>query len=323
VKSAKGLTIIELLVVLAIIGLMLAMAWKPIVDWPRAYRFEATGRAFINAAHAVRIQAISGLPILNVASAPTIGIQGSDGQKKLTVFLDTITFTCDTCGTVSDRTPTADELPIKVDDYVELTGFNQPDYLNGNLFRVTSISPSSPAVSAATPSTDKWGHKQWKVTNLSFDCESCSDENPSNCLVWTDSAGSYSLTTGKVQPAACLKFIQNRVLPANQRVPYSIVRNKTGSTVECYYDAALFDVRLWANGNPVTPYKVTRDGNDYEQAGLAIVYDFAGSTRNHINYLVSIRKLNKGVVDTGTPPLSFNIDPSGRVRLWLKAGESL
>lgn len=295
-KSGKGFTVVELLVVVAIIGIFLIMAWGPMVGWLSHFRFEAAGRSFINAAHTVRMQAIGGLPVLKVN--PTTSISKSS-DKKFTVKLDTITFTCDTCGSPSGSTPTKDEIPIKADDYVALTGFNSPDCFNGNLFRVIQVTADTPT--AASPDRDKWGHKQWKATNVSFDCESCADDDASNCLQWpATGSSSYSLTTGKVQVAACLKFIQNTVLPKSQRVPYSVTKSKTGGTLECYYDPNRYEVDI--NGTVVNP-------------SAALVFDFAGATRNHVEYLVQIREKRKGVVDTRAPALSFRIDRTGRIKL--------
>jgi prepilin-type N-terminal cleavage/methylation domain-containing protein len=293
VKSAKGFTVVELLVVVAIIGIFLIMAWGPMVGWLGHFRFEAAGRSFINAAHGVRMQAIGGLPVLRVSSAPSI-TKSSD--TKFTVKLDTITFTCNNCGSPPGSTPTKAEIPIKADDYVALTGFNSPDYFNGNLFRVIQVTADNP--SAATPDKDKWGHSQWKATNVSFDCESCDEADPPNCLKWPNPGpSSYSLTTGKVQVAACLKFIQNTSL---SRVPYSVIKSKTGGTIECYYDPNHYEVDI--NGTVVNPSR-------------AIVFDFAGATRNHVEYLVQIREKRKGVVLTGAPALSFIIDRTGRIKL--------
>jgi len=301
VKSGKGFTVVELLVVLAIIGIFLIMAWGPMVGWLSHFRFEAAGRSFINAAHAVRMQAIGGLPVLKVN--PTTSISKSS-DKKFTVKLDTITFTCDTCGSPSGSTPTKDEIPIKADDYVALTGFNSPDCFNGNLFRVIQVTADNPTLTSQK--RDKWGHWQWQATNVSFDCESCS---ATDCIKWPITGlSSYSLNTGKVQVAACLKFIQNTSLGT----AYSVSKSKTGGTIECYYDPNHYDIQV---GEKLS--------NGKYQSTPAVVFDFAGATRNHVEYLIQIQEKRKGVVDTRTRPLSFKIDRTGRIKLGLDWGETV
>ncbi|MBI4963375.1 MAG: prepilin-type N-terminal cleavage/methylation domain-containing protein [Desulfomonile tiedjei] len=310
-KSSKGLTIVELVVVLAVIGIFISIGVGPMFGWISHYRFEAAGRSFVNAAQSVRIQAISGLPGFKVRPAPAVGIQGSLDNKSFRVFLDSVTFTCNTCGTVSDRKPTSEELPIKVGDYVELAGFNQPDYLYGNLFRITALNPNPPAVDKATPEKDEFGHLRWRITSspFSIDCESCRDDDASNCVKWTDAASTtYTLNTGKVQVAACLKFLPNTDLPVSQRVPYAVIKNKTGSSVECYYDPDYYEVEV-AVRKP--------DGTYLDMATPTIVFDFAGATRNHAEYTVSIRKKKKGAVDPKTHALNFHIDSAGRIKLGL------
>lgn len=294
-KPAKGFTVIELMVVLAITAIVLAMAWGPVLSWYTQFRFEAAGRSFINGAHAARMQAIGGLPVLKVSSVSSIT---KSSTTTFTVNLDIVKFICDICGSPPGSTPTKDELPIKADDYVSLVGFNSPDYFNGNLFRVIRVNPASPTVTG--PTADSWGHKQWQVTGLSFVCESCADDDPSKCLEWTDAASSYSLTAGKVQVTACLKFLPNTVLPQSQRAPFSVIKNKTGSTIECYYDPNQFQVDI--NGVPVATSR-------------AIVFDIAGATRNHVDYLIEIRKLKSGAIDQKSPSLSFRIDRNGRIGL--------
>jgi len=317
VKFSKGLTIVELVVVIAIIGLVIALSWGPMFGWPGHYRFEAAGRAFINAAQSARIQAISGLPVLKVSTGPpaTPASIQKVTDTKFKVYLDTITFVCDTCGTLGDRRPTTDELPIKVGDYVALTGFNQPDYLNGNLFKVTALNPANPTVTAPAAPNDKdmWGHLQWQITGLSFECESCAEFDSSACIKWTDTASSFNITTGKVMVAACVKFI--KFTAPEKTVPYSVIKNKTGSTIECYYDPDFFDVKVRIR-NPV-------DGTYPELATPDIIFDYAGATKNRIDYFIGISRVIKGEArdDAKYHAIHFNISPAGKIRFGLKTEE--
>jgi len=294
VKSSKGLTLVELVVVLAIIGIFMAMGMGPVMGWLSHYRFQAMGRALINATQSARMQAISGLPALPVR--PTTSIQSAGGGTTFRVFLDAYTVTCDTC-TGDNGAPTKAELPITAGDYATVTGFNQPDYLNGVLFQVGA--GPDPTISS-TPTTDAWGHKKWSVSaGHQLDLVPV----PGSGIVWTDTTTTFSTTTGKVHGVACLKFTQ-QTWGNKTGVAYTVTKSKTGSSVEFYFDANLVDVQV--NG---------------ASSGW-IVFDFAGATLNHQRYTVSITKMRKKAgyaleADTRTPALVFQVDPSGRIKLGL------
>jgi len=196
VKSSKGLTVVELVVVLAIIGIFIAITMGPVLGWLSHYRFEALGRALINATHSARMQAIAGLPALPVR--PTTSIQ-SVGGTVFRVFLDAYTVTCDTC-TGTNGSPKKEELPITVGDYATVSGFNQPDYINGILFQVGA--GSDPTIST-TSTTDAWGHKKWSVSaGQQLDLVPV----PGSGIEWTDTTSFFSATTGKVHGVASVKF---------------------------------------------------------------------------------------------------------------------
>jgi len=294
VKSSKGLTVVELVVVLAIIGIFIAFTMGPVLGWLSHYRFEALGRALINATHSARMQAISGLPALPVR--PTTSIQSVAGGTAFRVFLDAYTVTCDTCSGPSGS-PTKAELPIAAGDYATVSGFNQPDYINGILFLVGA--GPDPTIST-TPTTDAWGHKKWSVAaGQQLDLVPV----PGSGIEWTDTTTTFSTTTGKVHGVASVKF-SGLTWGDKTGVPYTVTKSKTGSSIEFYYDARLVDIQVSGSSSGW------------------IVFDFAGATLNHQKFTVTIKKLKTKVgympeADTRTPALVFQVDPSGRIKLGL------
>ncbi len=59
-KTEKGFTFLEIMVVMAIIGVVLAFAVPKGIRWYSDYRFSSGARAFLNAGQLVRVKAIEG-----------------------------------------------------------------------------------------------------------------------------------------------------------------------------------------------------------------------------------------------------------------------
>jgi prepilin-type N-terminal cleavage/methylation domain-containing protein len=300
-RLSKGFTVVELIVVIFIVGVATAAAMLYTSRWVIDYRFSSATRAFINACQYARMRAIRGPISLNISQIA----QGSTSTTfrltptgtpvgSSTAVAGFVPFTYH--GTPPTGTALPAVLPITTGDYVSLAGFNTPDFLNGNLFSVTAVNVSGTA--QPNGATDQY------YVSLTFDCQCCDDTDPSQCLEWPSSTTSpQTTTTGKARVGASARFVATTRSVGTGSL-YGTVT--AGNSVQCQFDQDYFQIDFFVNGSPVT-----------DSSKKAIVFDFAGATRNHTTYMVKIRRVENGAVvpDTSTPPVTFTVMPSGRIRI--------
>jgi len=314
VKAGRGFTFVEMIVVLAVIGLALALTVPMGSRWISDYRFSATSRAMVNAANLVRMNAIGGPITINITQ---IAQGGTSTEFALTAATNIVYTTPPYSGAFGFPGGVTDAklfFPIQENDYVTLVGFRSPDYVNGVLFRV-----SSPPT-YGTPTQVVGTTTQWTMPSFSFKCKSCSELNPMDCIQWPTGLGAVTSVTGKVQVAAALKIspILTKVAPfeaitdpsAKIDVSYSI--EKSGNSV---------NLRYWRGDGTTSnrgAYTIRVNGTEVTAGSVRpIVFDFAGATRGHVEYKVEIFKIkNDGTVNFNRDrPVIFSILPSGRIRL--------
>ncbi|MFC1833150.1 Tfp pilus assembly protein FimT/FimU [Thermodesulfobacteriota bacterium] len=299
-KTEKGLTLVELMVVLSIIGLLMVFILPRGLSWIAEQRFSSGTRAFLNAGQLVRLQALQGqvaVPITTMEPGATGGGGATDKQFRLTTGPYTMTF---------NKTPTSSDVPIVAGDYVTLMGFNTPDHFNGNIFEVMSVTKPSTAPAHVT-------ENQYTVASFTFVVKCCAEEDSNKCLAWNDTATTVSTTTGRAIVAAALRFIPDSTV----RGPYSVV--KRGNSYECRYQPAFLRVRVSlvsysADGSTRTEFPVYGGSKPADTAGsIPIVFDWGGSTRNRAIYRVHLQRV---IRDPDREPwVIFTFLPSGKVRV--------
>lgn len=300
---------------MAVIGIALALTIPMGSRWIGDYRFSATTRAMVNAAFLVRMNAIGGPITINIKQIA----QGGTNKEFALVAADA-SATDDIVYTTppyANLTTAPDYFPIQVNDYVTLTGFRTPDYVNGALFQVKTTSHPSPPTQVAGTTT------QWSMPVFSFTCESCSELTPTNCIQWTGATPAPS-DTGKVQVAASLK-----IAPSLLKIAYApggtadqtYTIEKSGNSVKLSYwrgdgtagNRGAYTIKVGTR-NPAT---MLFNMVEVSPGTVApIVFDFAGATRGHLEYKIEIYRIKTdGTVGAHPTPVVFSILPSGRVRL--------
>jgi prepilin-type N-terminal cleavage/methylation domain-containing protein len=321
----KGFTLVELMVVIAVVSILMAVGIPMGLAWKRNYQFSAVTNNFINAAQLTRVRAIGGPITMNIyTNQPgdsNHGLTGSSKTITVTIAVSTVASSAFTFLTLYPlSSPSTADIPLKVNDYVTLVGINEPDFLSGNIFRVKTISASTPVYDSAMPKYT------YKVAGLSFTCESCSESNPSVCIEWPAGVGAQDPATGKVQIAPCLKFttLTDKRAELGQSArpyqPFSV--EKYGNSMECIYDPGKFSLGLWVlkTGKAIDTWNagnwVQLSGNEGTGVTAAnsrpIVFDTSGTTRNHDTYMVRIARQTGGNDET---PAAFIVWPTGRITL--------
>jgi prepilin-type N-terminal cleavage/methylation domain-containing protein len=356
-KSAKGFTLVEVMVVTVLIGVMLLLTLTYGMSWYRMYRFQEVAQTFANAALAVRVRAIGGMLSLYVQR---IERQGSGSTFR--VYLPTFTYVCPRDSANSSRpwefpVKGVSETPYQArgdagEDYVILSGFNSPSNVNENLFRVMVANYGS--VTQVSGTTD-----QWQVSNayLDLECRYCDPSSSGvDCtsvfktLYWdvaTMGATPQPSATGwaagremgKLRVVPCLKFVpynskQNLHPELRTTAEFGLNKEFAGNSVQCVYNAALFDIKVKALQRRLTP--TSPESVQFTPAGgyvytcptpppstitvpPSVVFDYGGNTRDHLKYFVEIRRLKSDgystMSDESWPPVGFVVDPSGRVRM--------
>lgn len=303
----------ELMVVLTVIGVALALTVPTGIRWITDYQYSAGSRAFVNAAQLVRIKAIGGPITINASS---IGPGGSDSEFDIT--LGAFNFVLQKLS----GTPTCPtDIPVQQGDYVTLAGFNNPDFINGMLFLVTNVDCGAATISdrTATDRSDDWD----VTTGIVLTAQCCSENDPTDCVKWPTGLGLQTTATGMVRIASSLRFVPFEENDPD-RVKYTIERTPTGNSMECKYDPHWMNVNVYGPD----PTDSSKSVALYDVSGAhpaPIVFDYAGTTRNHMTYTVMLRKVVREesggvfsyvtVEDQKSPPIVFSIMPSGRIRL--------
>jgi len=338
-----------MVIVVAVLGVMLLMTLTYGMNWYRQYRFQAVAQTFANAATAVRVRSIGGMPSYYVKQIEKIGT-GSTFRVHLADF----TYICPRESTGSTKPL---EFPVKSstatpykaagdygDDYVILSGFNSPSNVNENLFRVISVDYAS--LTQVSGTTDNW-----KVVGAKADleCVYCDPTNSADCsksLVWDTtvtspqpaSAWTVGRELGRLRVVPCLKFIPyNTKLDLNRDLrstaDFGLNKELAGNSVQCVYNSATYDVKVRAlqrkvSGSSTDALQFTPPGGYDHTYGTPpatvsvpppVVFTFGGMTRDHLKYFVEIRRVKSDGIstmpDTQWPPAGFAVDPSGRVRM--------
>ena len=289
------------MMVLAVAGVALALTVPIGMDWIVDYKHSGGSRAFVNAAQLVRIRSIGGPVTMDITE---IGL-GSGGSDFFAIK-------------VSAFKPSADEPPFQEGDYLTLSGLNNPDYLNGLMFRITDV-PSSyvPDGSGTYP-------------EVTITAKCCSENDPNDCVEWTPTTTPISTTTGLIRIASSLKFVPYDLSSAEDKKDLTAYRVKrTGNSFECRYDPRWMNVKVLA-ATAADPKKAVEIFDTSGSNPAPIVFDYAGATRNHITYTVQLRKMTRyksggtmtyePVEDSKSPPIVFSVMPSGRIRLGTTPG---
>ena len=293
-KKNKGFTLIELMVVLALAAIISAIVVPGAYRWLGDFRFSAGLRAFISGADTVRLHALEGNNVLDI-----VAINSSVGSTSFSV---TANFT-----TVQAASPTEDDVPISDGDYVTVTGLADPDYFNGNTFRITG-DPSWTDTNVIQPDAVKFPDT-WQMQSIQFTCESCREDDPdnplTNCITWNPSGGGSGIisTTARGLVAACLKFVADDDMP----VSYRTVRK--GASVECRYDTDLFQVDMVAvkkSADLTSEDKIPLPGD-------AIAFNATGGTRDRAHYRIRISRKRKGSIE-GQGQVILNVWPTGKIK---------
>ena len=299
--------------VVTIIGVALAVTVPTGIKWITDYQYSAGSRAFVNAAQLVRIKAIGG-PI--TIDAQSIGPGGDDTEFSITLgsFSFILQKLSGTPGCPSD-------MPFQQGDYITLAGFNNPDYINGLLFLITNVSCSTATISEKTDTTRS---DDWDCTaGVTLTAKCCSENDATDCVKCPTGFAEQTTATGMVRIASSLRFVPFEPTDSD-RVKYTIARSPTGNSMECRYDPRWINVTVYGpDPNDSTKSVVLTDVNGSDPA--PIVFDYAGTTRNHITYTIALRKVERvsggstftyePVDDQTSPPIVFSIMPSGRIRL--------
>jgi type II secretory pathway pseudopilin PulG len=287
VKTEKGFTFMELMVVGTIIVVIMALAVPRGLRWYSDYRFSAGARAFLNAGQLVRVKAIEGKAVLRIASLAGTG-------NTFTVVTEGFTVTL-------DHSPATGELPVIVGDFVTLDGFNTPAFINGNIFEVTQVGSVGTITSV--------GSNKWRVDSLTFNCKSCrGDAGSETCLAWPSGVASpINTTTGMATVSATLTFA---AMTGRAAKSYDIVRR--GNSINCMYDPDVLNVAV--------QYLQSDSSWDVVSPAKTVVFNATGGTRELFTYRVEVKYVKqKTIWGTQEPAaerkdLVFTVLPSGRTR---------
>lgn len=313
-RNVSAFTLTELMVVIAIVSIIMAVAIPMGISWKRGYQFTAAVNNFINAVQVTRVKAIAGPVTMNIlynpdASDSIQGLEGADKAIKVRISDPSISASAFIFTTRYPLSSPGDkDVPIQVDDYVCLVGINEPDFLTGNLYRVTFV-PTGLPVTYVT------GTKyQYRMDTLWFNCESCSDTDASKCVRWPAGMTPKSPANGKVQVASCTKFttIADKTAQAvgsysgqwwagYSYPPYSV--QQYGTSRECIYDSTRFEVKSF----------VQQIDMSWAEISHPVVFSGGGTTRNGDTYKVEIARTYKG--NRISAPSTFIVWPTGRISL--------
>jgi len=303
----KGFTLVELMVTLAVIAIALLVLIPLGNSFLFNYRFSAATNNFVNAVQLTRVMGIAP-PFTMVVTK----IEGTVGSKTLTVTVAPFTYTL--------QSDTA-AVPFQQGGYVTLTGINDPDSINGNIYKLTT---TNTAIIGTLVSGTKY---QYAVSECSFECE--------GPVKWTDTAtekqtammtdkvtscakatnlNCFACHAGRAQVAASLHFTTWPTCPwcwaDGCGVPaYAIQRN--GSTIVCNYNPCYMQCQMWvlALASPSSSTWVWTKTSD------PVVFDAGGFTRNHDTYRVDMVQTDKDGTPIPGPAVTFLVLPSGRIRL--------
>ncbi len=274
-----GFTLVELMVVGAILGLALVVSLPLGAKWLDSYRYSAACRSFYNGVHLAKINAISGSTLFNITE-----IDGTGGGLKVTT--DYYYFRCDHTPKVADG-----DYRVNEGTFIALAGFNDPDYayLNGNVFKVIE----TPTVDAVS---DEGGGKYKAKLTLKL---------RSDLVQW--SGGPATSNTGKAWTVAAATFVtteDRQALEKNKLPVYSVY--KSGGTVQCEYDPSLYYIEV--NGKDQDP-KATPPGEN-----TPIVFDSQGAPKDLVPYTILIRRKKAGgTLSTQDTPFTITVQSSGKI----------
>jgi Tfp pilus assembly major pilin PilA len=278
----SGFTFAELMVVCAVMGLILAVSLPLGTKWLDSYRFSAACRSFYNAVHLAKINAMSGSSLFEVEA---IDMGGSSNEFKIRT--KTFVFNCDeTASTYEER-----GYPVDVNSSVILTGFNDPSYVNGNVFLVKT----RPTEETVPPTTLGNGQCEGKLTMTLY----------STKVSWSPPPGTEILSkTGRAWTAAVATFITHDDSDTDsttyERTTYYVEKGLDNDTVRCEYDPSFFHIEI--NGVSVAA-----------GSPQSVVFDSSGCPKDLQPYTIKIMRMKNGAVATDHPPFLITVKSSGKI----------
>jgi len=275
-----GFTLVELMVVCAILGLALVVSLPMGITWLADYRYSAACRSFYNAIHLGKINAISGSTLFNITE---IDMGGTPNDFLVTTA--SFAFRCAHTPNIN----TEGDYPVGQGTSIALGGFANiaPDYayVNGNIFEVKTM----PTVIEG-PTQDAVDDTKY-TAKLSLALYS-------NRVQWVSApAGPIASTTGKAWSVAAVKFVPTDV---TKNLPVYSVK-QTGATVQCEFDPSLYNVDILVNG---------------VSAGVTtpVVFDSKGAPKDLVPYTILVRRMKTdGTVSTQAPPFTITVEASGKI----------
>lgn len=276
--SKGGFTLVELMVVCAVLGLALAVSLPMGVTWLEDYRYSAACRSFYNAVNYGKINAISGSTLFSITE---IDMGGTPSDFVVTTA--PFTFRCNHTPDIN----TAGDYPVGQGTSIALGGFANvaPDYayVNGNIFEIKT----TPTVIGSA--TDKGGGLWEAQLTLTLH---------SDRVQWLSAPGApIASTTGKAWSVSAVKFVPT---DTTRNLPVYSVKN-TGGTIECDFDPSLYNVDIEVNG--------VSSG-----VSVPIVFDSKGAPKDLVPYTVLIRRMKSdGTVSTQAPPFTITVEASGKI----------
>ncbi len=227
----SGFTLVELMVVGTIMVLALAVSLPLGTKWLDDHRYSATCRAFYNAIHLAKINAISGSAMFNVT---TIDMGGD--VHDFVVTTEPFMFRCDHTPDIN----TKGDYPVSQGTAVALAGFIDPVYVNGNVLEVKT----TPTVVNVTDLGDGLWEAELRLTLHS------------DRLQWSPAPGAaITANTGKAWTVAAAKFVP---ITVTENVPVYSVK-KTQGTVECEYNPSLYHIEVNGNDAEATTVPIVFD----------------------------------------------------------------
>ncbi|MDQ7784217.1 MAG: prepilin-type N-terminal cleavage/methylation domain-containing protein [Desulfomonilaceae bacterium] len=211
----SGFTLVELMVVCAVMALALAVSLPLGSKWLTDYRYSAACRSFYNAIHLAKIHAISGSTMFNVTN-----IKGTGTDLEVTTA--PVYFRCDHTPDINKE----GDYPVTLGTAVALDGFVEPSYVNSNVFEVKE----TPTVNGIVDH----GKGLWEA-RLTLKLSS-------DRIQWT---GDEDSNTGKAWTVAAAKFVttQARQTALGKKMPvYSVY--KMGGTIRCEFDPSVYHVEV-------------------------------------------------------------------------------